>query len=1398
MPASTRDEVTYLDSATSHPIFLLPMKVETRFMPVGVSNALQLWLRIFPDQASLHSFFPELTSEEKGDLIFARQNYQLEGRMNEVGWKFLVDRHGAFRASWMIKAPDMPANEKDPEFYFKWLPNYFVAYLYPKGREKPIVHKLREIDKDGLVMLEESPDEEGWLTDLDIAIGKGMAAKIPIEKIEAFDKIIVVGYRRETPSSAPLQEWISNHLFTEGLSFLDYGTPTNNLKEAKSGYSIRDEFDVEDTYLHAVLGQQLQEEDYGSRLAKGLGCNSERSDRSFIKHIPNARNKESILSHLIQKSTWFSLGGKMLQMLLGENIDAATHAEIWKFYSAYVKNRGPYPAIKIADQPYGLLPVTLFNQEGETNHLQHPPKLGRLEHSLRKLFEKWLKIARGERVPSDDNSSQYFVPRVNEDGSGSNEIFELLKMQPSSTQFQWRAMGLERIKGLIPGWLPAKVGYDDSTAFFSLPPMQIHALLNGVSGYHRDMSHSENAFSKLETIGVLDESSKKRLKNAPVLCFKNAESIAAENVDISLLPDRDAWIGFRLLLNNIDHEVNSPISLKGTPSVLMAWLLDSLSRAAALFGGASESYKVIKKTMVEICDELGIPEDAGDDTWSLDKAHANVLEEAIAGVLDLNSFRLDAWLSGLAKYQLDQLRKEEDEGIYFGAYGWVENLRKTTSEAEQGDGGIIHCPTLDQAVTAAMFRTSFSEYKDQKANPFSLNLTSDRVQKGKQFLEGIREGQELEALLGYQIERFLHENKQGDWVSTLRKKHPLLVNKPESSSIDESGLPNLTVIDGLKLMQDTEYWSEIPLLKKGVKLLQDMVDASNDLLFYEAGYQMIKGNYSQAAAVMDAAKGILDPPKLEALDTQIPGNKQRHQLVMLFQTDTENTPSVDTNPKGSLEPVLENWLAEIVGDLAKIGVSVELWDQQTLKGRTNIHLDLLGIGYLDLFYLCEVSIPRANWPSEREMKEREKVRSGATKLEQLIIQYIPSFAEAFTHKINDPSDDLISLFDVIPVMDTIRGLLSKSRSLRTGDLLQQGEGELFSSDFINRLAKKINDCFQQLASDTTKLSVLSKYDVPIPLSRLSGTSIIGELEQEDKKRIEKKVKLASAYLAHAQKGEQSRVEQFEGLEKAAKVLFGKSFRLLHPFTPPPNFIMDASQKKLCGHTDLYFPNGVTGGVERIRHWIDGRAAVKDTTEAFSDFLMATSIWDLKTDGGFEDSWSLKIAQSPINMPWIALDKQERSEILKDEQIYPAFGAEERLVKINYPEDGQATVVYLPQDYQFSTEEIGGETSLHFGVLIDQFVEFIPTQEVETGVAFEADAPNNEAPQALLLAAPPKGAKRWTDDLLKDILVDTLDLLKVRMVDMDALLQESIEHKEDAEYNGLPIPMSYWFHIPTQF
>jgi hypothetical protein len=73
-----------------------------------------------------------------------------------------------------------------------------------------------------------------------------------------------------------------------------------------------------------------------------------------------------------------------------------------------------------------------------------------------------------------------------------------------------------------------------------------------------------------------------------------------------------------------------------------------------------------------------------------------------------------------------------------------------------------------------------------------------------------------------------------------------------------------------------------------------------------------------------------------------------------------------------------------------------------------------------------------------------------------------------------------------------------------------------------------------------------------------------------------------------------------------------------------------------------------------------------------------------------------------------------------------------------------------------------------GLLIDEWVEVVPNATEITGIALQYDQPNAAPPQTILIAVPPEIDRPWTVWSLQQVLLETLDLARIRAVDPDAL------------------------------
>ncbi len=73
-----------------------------------------------------------------------------------------------------------------------------------------------------------------------------------------------------------------------------------------------------------------------------------------------------------------------------------------------------------------------------------------------------------------------------------------------------------------------------------------------------------------------------------------------------------------------------------------------------------------------------------------------------------------------------------------------------------------------------------------------------------------------------------------------------------------------------------------------------------------------------------------------------------------------------------------------------------------------------------------------------------------------------------------------------------------------------------------------------------------------------------------------------------------------------------------------------------------------------------------------------------------------------------------------------------------------------------------------GLFVDEWIEVVPNKSETTALTFQFDPPNSFAPQNVLVAVPPVPGQDWTTESLRRVLVETLDLAKLRAVDTSLL------------------------------
>ncbi|NGZ09582.1 MAG: hypothetical protein CV088_09360 [Nitrospira sp. LK70] len=742
------------------------------------------------------------------------------------------------------------------------------------------------------------------------------------------------------------------------------------------------------------------------------------------------------------------------------------------------------------------------------------------------------------------------------------------------------------------------------------------------------------------------------------------------------------------------------------------------------------------------------------------EAHDLLLRET----LDLCSHRLDAWITSLATKQLHELRnpappKQPSIGLSIGGYGWVENLEPDQGNNNKDPDAYIHAPSLAHATTAAILRSGYlvrrsgDTEQNHDSNALAINLTSDRIRLALHLVDGVRGGQSLGTLLGYRFERALHERGLDGFIPAFRKIAPgstELITTANPNEKDKTKLENL-VLDGLKLLQSSIDWNSSDFstataqnksdMQSELNRLGEALDAVADLVLAESVHHVAQGNPVRAGATLEAiTRGETPPPEIEFVRTPRTGINHTHRISVIFGPPPTTFPWGITTPRAQAEPVLNAWVAQLLGSEADKATCAVEYTDPTLNGKQTFDVTIKDLNSvpgdpqlapLDLVYLLDGE--QGGMYSE---------------IEQRIVYHVhkrkPSVTITSLDFARPPEKTALHLGEVLEITRSIRHLITGARALEPRDVQlpehAASDATLPVDQTLVARATAARDAFLK-AIDLLRTKLPEKPEIPLAdptavrqaLIGLASYGLMGSipsnLTDTSNAAIKQLHAQARAVLSEAQnrqKRAQTVPTSIHTTEQALSVLkeiFGEDFRVLPAFTPENG--KDLTQtfaKSPAWQDDRDDPLASITWFQRIARVRDGAARL-DTTMQYAEALNGPLL-------------EFQIGQLPYDDKerWVALE--------------------------NPPQGNRLSLACLTTVKDF--------TKTLAGLLVEEWVESIPNKEEVTGLTFHYDAPQPRAPQALLLALAPDGVDKWDSATLEKTLRETLELAKLRAVDLTAL------------------------------
>lgn len=877
----------------------------------------------------------------------------------------------------------------------------------------------------------------------------------------------------------------------------------------------------------------------GRWLSDLLGIDPQSSGLMTAAYYAHTDQCESLaMQRALYPATLGSFLDGMLSPLIEEWDQEVTEA----FFQDFVAPRGRLPVLRIDRQPYGIIPVSRGGKFGWLNpdfsnddrfHIQgmsdHAPTLESLLGLLNRIYSDWTPllgtVPHLPRATADPHQNLLDVIGLH---AGSVEFDQ--RMAETATQFlnRMKAGGIFAvlIGAIIAGGYLQRskdlfrrhgidLGANSSEAEIEQAMPKImellffskHTPLNGPLIDDRPLSEFDPIRGYTPTGGNYIDWLVDALLNDPKRLRNQA----------GFLPnDRPKAMLYQLLRHATDvRAANTGVELYRRADLI------SSSEARLLrvgqdfvgvrqnIGNAVESrYELLYRAENRITNTEGNPlvidhlstllrvPDLSPPRWRehlqalqhLTTVPTARLERLLAEHIDCCNYRLDAWLQGFTQLQLHGMRygtafqeESEDwrEGIYLGAYGWVENLQpqereRTTQqlsdaeraafapnsplpEVDSSNAGYVHAPSLDHAATAAVLRNAYlSQSSPEDPDYYSVNLSSERVRMAMQIIEGMQAGQELGALLGYQLERGLHDRHLlalDQYIYVFRAAFPLRDNRQKDTELAEdeqdskAQITANNVVDGLWLLEtiregDLSYpWgvrglpipgsNEANAIITEVDRIVNINDAVADLSLAESVHQVVKGNYDRAAGTLNAfSKGGI-PSLPEVVKTPRKGTQLNHRMALHFDPQATAIGGI----LNQTEAAIAHWMEQLLPDADQIGVRVALQPINGPASEQTVRLDQLGWTTLDLLYQMDregnMQLGALDEPIQHFIQQTASPELGT----ELTILYTK----------NLPTDEAplvpVSCFELVPLLHDLRQLLIATRPLRPTDLRLPAEAD---------------------------------------------------------------------------------------------------------------------------------------------------------------------------------------------------------------------------------------------------------------------------------------------------------------------------------------------------------------------
>lgn len=1010
---------------------------------------------------------------------------------------------------------------------------------------------------------------------------------------QGFDKILVLGLylsADETESKGLLEELIENHHYSpKGFSLVLQGTPTNNTEQEGSGYTSNDQFNNTSYFVEAGKPLFTSEDDCdGRNLAEALGI-----EYAPLQHVLNADAVDYLQAVMMNQALYPATLGYFFESMLHPVLSEDDRAALRHFFVHHVTGRGPLPALRVGHQPYGVLLTSDFSkwQWQRREPFFSTAFLDKMHAVLAHYQSLWdsllhelLYVGKPGKESSEvlmnvlglQPGSVSFFQRT---GYSTDYLKNLDAFQYGGRYAEDMAAnftGKNQVLSFLQG-----LGYDerDEAGFLKVP----QALRLIYQHYH----------TQLDAANLVDPvplSEKEIIRHYDAANKKNYLHWLAEAATIEAL-ERQDFGADRKAPNALLYLQLRRALLLQLHKAAVHWFknraipLDNALLSGNFYNirpqGDLTKYEVLRAKVgvaapdhpqknIAIAnhllttgrheDEARLLNEMRESLRALAEVATAKLERCFTEHMDACTYRLDAWQTALFRLRLLKQRNvisrdtgaQRRLGIYLGAFGWLENIRPgsrlqvVTDEVPEklrppdnqplyeyaDNGGFVHAPSLNHASAAAVLRCGYLSHADgSNPNLMAVNLSSERVRRALFVLQGMRNGQTLEALLGYQFERGLHDRASADdalkklnlYIYDFRDRFPHqqhYVKQQGAANTPVETIPASNVVNGVALAETTAAFpygatgavtSATPGERSAIELekdkLADTLDAVKDLLLAESAYQMVQGNFDRSGAVLNALRDAHIPPELEVINTPRSSrltftNRVTIQFEHADPGLAENNPwdPIPMTPRARIEAGLNKWLGSLLGAPADIVYRAAHLDAEgNALGSSDMTVADLFLQPIDLVYIA------GNELNTGAPEEGGEARTAASELETRIAYHYRQ-----THALDDGDTVRIEFLKpeiagkqrlgvLLPLLRMLKSMLADSRHLHAEDFDPPSKKSLADASNpsgydaanlqsrIADLASAFESCLDDLGNIAIQATVADQDGVPHTYSDLKST-----------------------------------------------------------------------------------------------------------------------------------------------------------------------------------------------------------------------------------------------------------------------------------------------------------------------